>query len=301
MKTKIDFAIIGAQKSASTFLHLMVRCHSKVVMPKGETACFESPDFEQGRVALQIEPLLAQCGAHQKAGIKRPSYLTRFEVPARLAAHNPEMRLVAVLRDPIDRFVSAYFHNMLRSSIPVMEINEAIDSMFKGDYLSRVAIGPQLLHYGLYSEGVQNTLAHFARDQLLLLDQADVSRHPQAAFARVCEHVGLPTQEVPPVILAQRPKATLYSYRYARACKPANALLYRYTPGRARIEPRQSGRLVSVAKQIERAARLLAESDLIDPRRALSESSRRLLADYYRRSVAELSVHLPAAKDWLAA
>lgn len=300
MTSKLDFAIIGAQKSASSFLHVLLRSHPAIAMPAGESACFETPDFEQGNVISQVGALLADTEPSRKVGIKRPSYLTRFEVPSRLAEHNRDMRLVAVLRNPIDRFVSAYFHNMNLSMLPVSEINTAVHSIFQGDYLSRVPLAYQLLHYGLYSEGIKNFLGHFDREQLLLIDHRKVSKNPQEAFDVICRHLGVPAVNAEAATLAQRPKTTLYSYRYARICRPGNALRFSYSSGRMRLQPRRARPVRLSGLLVERFARKLASTDRINERRVLTNDSKRLLADYYRHSVDELTTYLPSAGSWLS-
>lgn len=70
----IEFAIIGAAKSASTWLHLALRQHPSVYMPASETAFFEDPYYD----ARDLSPLHAVVNAAPASthvGIKCPNYL----------------------------------------------------------------------------------------------------------------------------------------------------------------------------------------------------------------------------------
>ena len=42
-----DFVIIGAQKSASTFMQVCLDDHPDIYLPRGETTFFESPDYRE--------------------------------------------------------------------------------------------------------------------------------------------------------------------------------------------------------------------------------------------------------------
>src|SRR3954453_11545774 len=103
-----SFVVIGAQKSASTFLQTCLADHPDVFMPKGELAFFESPDYE--RATLTDLRRLFEGRLERRLGFKRPNYLCKPEVPARLAKDLPDALLLSVLRKPLDRAISAYFH-----------------------------------------------------------------------------------------------------------------------------------------------------------------------------------------------
>ncbi|MCS3824361.1 sulfotransferase [Salinibacter ruber] len=97
-----DFAIIGAQKSATTFLQRCLQAHPEVFIPAGELADFEDPqyaDFEIDQFKQHFAP--GQDAA--AVGLKRPSYLHEPNVPERLAHHLPDLKLIVALRDPIER------------------------------------------------------------------------------------------------------------------------------------------------------------------------------------------------------
>ena len=83
-----DFAIIGAQKSATTFLHGCLAEHPEVYMPRAEIPFFESPDYERSKIS-DLAGLFA--GRSEKwLGFKRPNFLGKPElvVLSRLLGNN---------------------------------------------------------------------------------------------------------------------------------------------------------------------------------------------------------------------
>lgn len=124
-----NFIIIGAQKSASTFLQACLNDHPDIYMPYGETPFFESPDYERNNIR-DLEKIFVDRD-EKCIGIKRPTYIGKPEVPERILAHLPNAKLIAVLRNPIDRAISAYFHNINYGFIPAIDVETGSKSLFR--------------------------------------------------------------------------------------------------------------------------------------------------------------------------
>ena len=125
------FVVIGAQKSASTFLQRCLADHPEMWLPRGETTFFEDPTYEASRLS-DLERMFSR-RRERVLGMKRPSYLSRPEVPGRIRRDLPNVKLIAVLREPISRAVSAYFHMVGGGYLPLLELNEehgAFDDQF---------------------------------------------------------------------------------------------------------------------------------------------------------------------------
>jgi len=88
-----DFAIIGAQKSASTFLQKSLQGHPDIFLPDGELATFEDPQYanwDPEKFAAHFVP-----GKNaETVGFKSPNYLHEHAVPPRLAEHLPGIKLI---------------------------------------------------------------------------------------------------------------------------------------------------------------------------------------------------------------
>ena len=113
---KVDFLICGAQKCGTTALDFYLRQHPLLCFPsKKELHYFDddaafaggSPDYAAYHAWFAPE------ARHRLLGETTPIYLYKPEVMPRICAYNPDMKLIAVLRHPVDR---AYSHwNMFRA------------------------------------------------------------------------------------------------------------------------------------------------------------------------------------------
>jgi hypothetical protein len=117
-----NFLVIGAGRSGTTSLYEYLREHPEVFMsPVKEANYFAFPEDSQpergpggvrvrrGAVATlaEYEALFADAGDRRAIGEASPRYLHTPEAPARIAELLPNVRLVAILRDPVER---AYAH-----------------------------------------------------------------------------------------------------------------------------------------------------------------------------------------------
>lgn len=130
-----DFVIIGAGKSATTWLHMALRKHPEVFLPESETPFFEDPYYcESDLTRLFSELRNAQANA--TVGIKRPNYLCTPGCAVRLARHMPGALLIAMLRNPVERAVSQYFHLVRSGRLPVEDPDTVFSRYLGGQFES---------------------------------------------------------------------------------------------------------------------------------------------------------------------
>ena len=149
MSTSPDLAIIGAQKSATTFLQNVLQAHPDVFIPDGELATFEDPryaDFDPERFESHFAPEETATAV----GLKRPNYLHEPAVAPRLAEHLPDLKLVVALRDPIEQAISAYFHQMRHGFALVEDMNAGLRAILRGEWREEYPRTTQIIDYGAY-------------------------------------------------------------------------------------------------------------------------------------------------------
>tara|TARA_X000000950_G_scaffold41103_1_gene44824 strand:+ start:13947 stop:14837 length:891 start_codon:yes stop_codon:yes gene_type:complete len=176
----INFAIIGVQKTATTYLSNLINSSSKVYMPIKEFIYFDDQNFEK-HGNKNIKKIITK-GKHKIIGIKRPRLLFSSNARDNLYRHNPKIKLIVLLRNPIDRFVSAYYHFLRLSFIPLKPINKFLDDLRFTDAANYDAIleacpnkaSKDLLLKGLFSRGIKNYLQVFDRKQLLIIVQNEL-------------------------------------------------------------------------------------------------------------------------------
>jgi len=236
------FVIIGAQKAGSTFLHHCLREHPQVYMPLDETPIFEDP-FYQRRDRDWLARLLSVAGPDQRRGIKRPNFLGQPECPARMAADVPDASLIAILRNPVERAVSAYYHQILNGTAPVRPIERGLPPLFDAAYRAANPGPARIIDYGFYGEQIARFLDHFPRDRVLVLLYDDLKHDRLGIVQQVYRFVGVDDAYVPQA-LNDRPKASLYSIPRIRLMALRNRwLIYHIEPQGAGMSMREQNRL----------------------------------------------------------
>jgi hypothetical protein len=128
-------------------------------------------------------------------GESTPGYMMLWnhphEVAARIAATLPDVRLLAVLRNPVDRANSALAHHMTRERIrPGTRLVDYVREASLADEWMGVIGG------GLYAQSLRPFVERFG-SQLLILLHDDVVAEPLDVFDQACAHVGASSGHVP--------------------------------------------------------------------------------------------------------
>jgi hypothetical protein len=174
-----DFVIVGATKSATTWLQRNLQQHSAVFMPGTETHYF-SWHFDRGPAWYRA--FFAPAAAHQIVGEKSTSYLDHPEAAQRLREALPEVRLVMQLRNPIERVWAHYCMDFRRG-----EVSADVDRHLRADGVD----GERLRAGGLYFRHVSRFFELFPREQLCVTLYDDLDREPASVLNRIRAHVGL--------------------------------------------------------------------------------------------------------------
>jgi len=140
------------------------------------------------------------------AGEASPSYLFHPFAPQRVAELLPDVRLVALVRDPVDRAFSHYQHEVAFGREP-LSFEQALDQeeeRMRGElermrdpaYFSHAWWNYTYASRGLYAEQLERWLAVFPREQLLVVSSEDLLERPGETYSRVLEFLGAPPHEL---------------------------------------------------------------------------------------------------------
>ena len=181
----IDFLIIGAAKSATTWLQQSLKADPAVCMPDSEIHYFSreyhrGTDWYCGR--------FPQPGENQLVGEKSNSYLETHEAAARIHAALPHAKLIAQLRNPIERAYSDYCMLYRRGDVGP-DIEHYLDP--------RNAKESRFLKGGLYHRQLSGYLEHFPAAHMLILLYEDAKSSPAAQLASVRSFLGLAALDSP--------------------------------------------------------------------------------------------------------
>ena len=196
----INFLGIGAQKSGTSWTYACLYEHPEICAPIKELHFFSRPRFEKGKE--WYESHFKKCASKNKIGEFSTSYLYSKEAPARIKELYPDVKLIAILRNPVDRAFSQY-----RNAIKAGQLEEGIS--FRDFYKHDESVIGQ----GLYAEQLDRYLAHFKREQMLICIYEDIARNPQTFISSVYTFLGIDADFIPSLLhqkinVARTPKHT---------------------------------------------------------------------------------------------
>jgi hypothetical protein len=179
-----NFLVIGAARSGTTSLYQYLKQHPQIYMcPIKETNFFahESGEAEPSDVGSGVErgpqipakitsiedyAALFQAVSNEKAiGEVSPGYLPSPIAPRRIRQHIPDAKLIAILRDPVERAYSAYLWRVTNGRAPREEF-ASIPRLLRGerDWWSKRR--HKFVRVGFYYIHLKRYLEHFARGQI---------------------------------------------------------------------------------------------------------------------------------------
>lgn len=208
----VNFVICGAQKSGTTALTRFLRQHPQVCICRTKEGHFFDDDarFERGKVDLRDYHKLFSIGPqHRVIGEPTPIYMYWQPCMERLWRYNPRLRLIALLRNPIDRAYSQWQMEHGRGDDP-LDFSAAIRTE---GARCRVALPKQhrnfsYLSRGFYSVQLRRMNQFFPREQCLILRNEQLDEDHAGTLATVLRFL----QVDPDVVI---PKERVFTRDYA--------------------------------------------------------------------------------------
>ena len=118
-----DFLGVGVQKGGTTTLQLLLEQHPGVYVPEAKELHYFSLHYGRGEGWYREQ--LAAASPNQRCGEITPYYLFHPEAASRIHALVPAVRLIVLLRDPVERSLSQYFHSR-RLGLEPLELEQAL-------------------------------------------------------------------------------------------------------------------------------------------------------------------------------
>lgn len=184
-----DFLVIGAQKCGTTSLWRGMDSHPRIRVPSDKERRFFEVDkrFERG-LAEYVRTTFGDPPGEERIGIVSSQLMPadlarRKQVIERIAATCPDVRLVALLRNPIERATSFFRFASRRAG------EELSFAAFYRRALERhggVERTP-FIGAGEYGKILVSYLERFERDQILILMTQDLAQDPAGLYRRLFE------------------------------------------------------------------------------------------------------------------
>lgn len=180
-----DFAIIGAMKCGTSTLHEQLRRRPGLFMSDPKEPNFFSDEANWARGLDWYQGLFAAAREGQRCGESSTHYTklpTHPHAAERMAATAPGLRLVYVMRDPLERIASQYIHEWSQR-----EVDEPFEEA--------VRLHERFVAYSCYDRQLEPYLAAYGPERVLPVAFERMLAAPDAELSRVCRFVGDPDPE----------------------------------------------------------------------------------------------------------
>lgn len=273
------FLVIGTAKAGTTALYRYVGQHPDVylsplkeprffICDDGKCPTFTGPGddgYQRGIVSdIDAYRALFRPEGESAVGEMSPTYLYWPTSAERIAETLGDVKIIAILRDPVERAFSNYLMHV-RAGLEDLDFESALEAEER-----RIELGwNPSFHYearGYYARQLRPYLERFDADRILLLFHDDLRARPLDLLQTIFRFLDVDPSVVPD--LAERPNRSLVprSVRVARLLSEPSALV----SGAGRALPRSAR---------QRLRRRLTEANLKRPE--LSRSVRARLVERY--------------------
>jgi uncharacterized protein YifE (UPF0438 family) len=197
-----DFIIVGAQKSGTTSLHHILDHHPRIFIPKDEIYFFDIDDIQQHYdffIYLKNQQRwtyfdyeqefdhyfewytahFAAAQAGQLIGEDSTTYLASPVAPERIAKLLPSAKILMMLRDPVARAYSHYWH-LVESRRAVYTFEETLQYQPEN-----------ILQRGRYKRQIEHFMAHIPTTQIKVILFEHFIQNIQSVTDEVCDFLGV--------------------------------------------------------------------------------------------------------------
>ena len=197
-----DFLLLGAMKSGTTSLFHYIGQHPDMLMPSSKEIHYYDRYRYSGWSLDNYLNEFPEKPAGKISGEATPFYLRHPHAPAWVVEDFPDVSLIALLRNPVDRAYSHYVQRFQKGKesedfLSLVQREEADTaeswSAWRADPETKVQLAQKhsFLSRGRYAEQIEAWLAHFAREDLHVLFAEDLLANPDRELDAVFSHLGL--------------------------------------------------------------------------------------------------------------
>jgi len=183
-----DFIIAGPQKCATTWLYECLREHPEVLLPDTDSVHYFDMHYSRGEGWYRDH--FGSYDGEAMVGEETPSYIRDDMAPKRISRTIPDAKILFVLRNPVDRAFSHYWHEKSKDKMS-FEFSE----VFENYDLYNDWVVP-----GLYNRHIERYLEHIPSENLKLLFFDDLVDNDWAYLQDVYEFLDVDPTYQPSVL-----------------------------------------------------------------------------------------------------
>lgn len=213
MKDPIDFLVIGAQKCATTWLYECLKEHPQICLPadKKEVEYIGGKIYKE-KGAEWYFSLVNNAKPGQLKGDVSVEYMWNAGSPALVKELLPNVKLIASLRNPADRAISAYYWYLRKNLLPadknILQTFEHLKNCYQQGKTDEP--GVDIILRGMYHTQLARYTQLFQPSQLLVFLYEEIKEQPAKVLEQIYEFLDIDKSFVPAAI-NERPKQNSYS------------------------------------------------------------------------------------------
>jgi hypothetical protein len=274
-----DFIGIGAMKAASTWIFQCLKEHPQVCDDsKKEIHFFNKPQNYKKGIDFYL-PFFNNCPDDKIKGEYTPCYIFSSRTPELIHKHFPDVKIIACLRDPVDRAISHYRFNVCKNGRL---------SIYK-DFSQAIKKDKEMVAKGKYYEQLKRYYRFFDKKNILVIIYEELKRDPEKEVKRAYDLLGIDSGFSPPSL---DKKKNVTGHEIMTSKKPGlSKALYtgrRFLPRESVWEDllQRSG-LYDSLKNVLRKNKIKAKNDPTEEI-IITDQDRQYLQDVYRDDIEKL-------------
>jgi hypothetical protein len=203
-----NFILIGAPRCGTTSLYEHLSMHADVIPAFRKEIHFFDVHYDRGVGWYRAYfPLISRLRTKMITGEATPNYLSDRRVPSRIRDTVPDVKLVVLLRNPVDRAYSAW-QLKVSEGVEPLSFADAIeneDDRVAADisrFGSIEGAGGRALRYaylgkGRYSEHLERWLGIFPKEQILVCKSEDIFAGDRGILLKLYSFLGVTSSAIP--------------------------------------------------------------------------------------------------------
>ncbi|MCS6959003.1 MAG: sulfotransferase domain-containing protein [Pseudanabaenaceae cyanobacterium SKYGB_i_bin29] len=204
--TKVNFLIVGTQKGGTTALAKFLSQHPDICLAPVKEVHFFDYDRHYHLGIDYYHSFFPNYRGQKLIGEATPIYMYLPHIAPRIAEYNPQMKLIVLLRNPIDRAYSHYQMELQRQweilpfavAIALEPLRLSLPQNLDAEKTAKRVCS--YCHRGFYTAQLRNLYRYFPREQVLVLLQEDLANDHSSTLEKVYAFLGVesPPQLPPP-------------------------------------------------------------------------------------------------------
>lgn len=185
---KVNLFLIGVNKAGTSWLHYLLAEHPDIFMATAKELYYFGDENKGPNTLDAYHSHFPFEEPYRYFGEATVMYYRSADVAEAIRTYNPEAKLLAIVRDPIDRLVSQYTY---RKQLGLLDESTSLREALDGR-------DPRLVRDSHYEETLPAFEERFGSDQFKVVSLEEGRADPEAFWTELLDYLDLPPMPVPP-------------------------------------------------------------------------------------------------------